>query len=132
MKTLTRATFVAVGMVLTSLSGVEAQQPTVTLVKSRTVPWKMPNGKKTKMVLIDWKNTGKVPVKAVYAEINVFDKQGRKLMGSTPDYTVFYTDNPKSAIGPGKTYKEPDGEGYVLVPIDGVPDRATVKIVRAK
>jgi len=104
----------------------------VDLVNTRVEPFRTAQGLDTKMVYVDWKNTGNRPVRAVYANIKAFDRQGRELY-SASDYTIYAVFDNKPGIAPTETYSEPNGEGHILptrLPMPAI--RVTVEITRAK
>ncbi|MDO8649750.1 MAG: hypothetical protein Q7K33_00305 [Candidatus Berkelbacteria bacterium] len=81
------------------------------------MPYTLPaNGQLVQKVLIDWKNTSDLPAGAAFADIVAYDADGEKLQSGTKDYCIFSYDGcEESKILPGKTYIEPDDDGYVLL-----------------
>ncbi len=94
----------------------------VTKMAVRIVPWKSAaNGKRMQMVMVTWKNTGTVPIALVEAEITAFNAQGETLSSSVAEYTIYAAEKVADRIQPGKTYTDPEGEGFILIPdLDGV------------
>lgn len=105
------------------------EQPKAEITQTRLVPFVTAQGKSLQMVLIDWKNTGGEPIKEVYADISAYDERGNLLSSSAKDYCIFAVESDSKAIKTGETYTEPDGEGFVLIPLP--PENAKVKRVTA-
>ena len=88
------------------------------------------------MLLVDWKNTGPAPSSAVYASIAAYDRTGAYLEAmSSPSYCIFAAEKESQKIKPGASYREPDSEGFVLVPMPPDYEQAAkvqVAIVRVQ
>jgi hypothetical protein len=85
-------------------------------------------GKQAQMVLTDWQNTGTQPITCVHARITAYGPDGEELSSGAPDYVIFATE--KRPIQPGETYHEPDGDGFVLFPYEGMASRVDVAIIK--
>ncbi len=117
------------------LIGCSKKITTAQVVESRLIPFTTANGVQAQMVLIDWKNTGTTPIRVAYADIIAYDGNGVQLSSSARDYTIYTVADSRSGISPTRTYTEPDGEGFVLIPPDGPSSQATrveAKITRVK
>lgn len=114
-------------------NGVEApDEPipieSVKVLKTRLVPFENPNGLRSKTVLVEWKNVGDAPVRALDVDIYLLDRRGRLLevVESQPVYAVS-DDSP--GIAPGETYEDGDDEGYITDPtLAPTAFRARVKV----
>jgi hypothetical protein len=88
----------------------------VEILSFRLVPWANPQGHVLKEVLVDWRNVGDTPVRAVSADVLGYDAQGNRIQ-AIADYTIFTVfDDRDRGIPPGAAYKEPEGEGMKLFP----------------
>jgi hypothetical protein len=105
-------------------------QPQAAIVQTRLVPFTTAQGQAAKMVLIDWRNTGTAPVKEIHASLTAYDASGSRLQSSVSDYTVFYVEKEARAVQPGATYREPEGEGWILFPFYGTATRVSVRLTR--
>jgi len=102
-------------------------QPQATLVRARLVPFRTAQGLAAQMVIVDWKNTGNTPIRAVHATMTPYDAAGRPLTNGAKDYTIYATfTNESPGIAPGETYVEPEDEGFVLTP--GAGNREAVRV----
>jgi hypothetical protein len=84
------------------------------------------------MAVVDWKNTGDVPIRAVFAAITPYTADGHRIPNGATDYCIYATSGP--GIAPGETYVEPNDEGFVLIVAPGVfsaAARVDVRISRA-
>lgn len=106
--------------------------PSAEVVSTRLVSFTTASGAAAQMVLINWRNTGKAPIRTVYADIVPLDDDGNVLESGAPDYTIFATEDAKDAVPPGVVYDEPDGEGFVLLPSYGRAERVRARITRVK
>lgn len=102
-------------------------EPRAEIVRTRIVPFTMANGRTAQMVLADWKNVGTAPVRVVHADIIAYDDTGRALESGAKGTTIFHADD-SEPVGPGRTYREPGGMGWLLLPIHGKAARAEVTI----
>lgn len=93
------------------------------IVSYRLVDFRTATGQGRKMLLVDWKNTGTLPIYGVKADISALDYEA-------PNYTIFSSES--RPILPGQTYREPYGEGHVLLPMEGTPNDARVSISDVK
>lgn len=108
-------------------SSTEAQ---ATLVGSRLVATTTGSGQPAKMVMVDWRNTGSVPIRSVFADIVAYDANGARLQSGAPDYCVFVVDNASPGVQPGQVHYA-TGPGFLLMPVWGDPVRCSVRITRA-
>jgi hypothetical protein len=99
------------------------------LVRVRVKPYTWFNGTKVHMVYVDWKNTGKVAVNEVKADITPYDEGGRPLPLGTIHYAIF-KDFTAFAVPPSKVYVTPNGSG-VSLPGNVKPGRVEVRITSA-
>lgn len=83
---------------------------------SRLVPLTTPQGLSAYKLLIDWENTGALPVSLVKATLVFYDEAGRELQ-RVNDYTIFMTDNPNRSVRPGEIYRMPEDAGFVYTPL---------------
>jgi hypothetical protein len=90
------------------------RRPSAEVVRARLVPYTTPAGLRTKIVLVDWKNTGETVIRAVDADIAAYDRRGNKL-GSV-NYTIYAVSNNSPGVSPGETYRESVGEGFAWDP----------------
>lgn len=99
-----------------------------TLLSARLAPIKTADGKPTVEVLAEWKNTGDAPIRVVKADITAYDAEGTPV-GGTPanNYTIAAL-SARQAVAPGKTYKDPSGEGFMIVPMPGEKKATRVKV----
>lgn len=102
------------------------------VVRARVVPFTTAMGEAAQMVLIDWKNTGGTPIRTVYADIIPIGADGTVLESGASDYTIFAAEEESEAVQPGRVYREPNGEGFVLFPAYGLAVRARARITRVK
>jgi len=84
------------------------------IVKTRIAPFDTGDGVRQQMILVDWKNTGTLPIGTVNATMTFFDKHGREIE-EVKDYTIFLTESQDKTIKPGETYVEADGDGFVII-----------------
>jgi hypothetical protein len=103
------------------------------IVQTRIVPIKTALGKPAHELLIDWKNTGTVPIFQVKARFKVFTASGVQIESfSQSSYFIFVTSNPEKAILPDQIYKEPSGSGHYLLKTPSetrIPAKAQAEIV---
>ena len=101
----------------------------IEIAQVKIEPYRMAQGKEVQILLIDWKNTGKLPVGLVKAELTVFDSQDRKI-DQTKSYRIFAALSEKAEIKPGGIYHEPKNDGFVIVPmpVAAIAARATVNL----
>lgn len=100
------------------------------IVRIRLEPFISAQGKSVQKLLIDWKNTGSLPIGQVIATVTFFDADGRPL-DEIKHWSVFTTHDRKQMIKPDQTYQEPNTDGFVLVTPDG-SKAATAKAVLTK
>jgi hypothetical protein len=100
--------------------------PSVKVVKARVVPYLAPDGRRTQMVLVDWRNTGTTTVRAVDADIIPYDANGNRLGSGATDYAIYAESDSSPGIAPGKRYTEPMGKGFILAP--GFAEASRVEI----
>jgi hypothetical protein len=91
------------------------------ILSVRTVPYVNHRGIRFAAVLCSWHNSGRRPVGAVFADLEVYTRDGRFLsMPSITDYCI-YAGKP---VPPGAVYTEASPEEGFLVPLiadDGSP-----------
>ncbi len=87
-------------------------------------------GKTDPMIYVDWQNTGPTPIRAVRANLKVFDATN-KVVFDKPGATIYVKPDVDPGIAPGATFKEPEGEGYIpaLPPGAKKPLRATAELM---
>jgi hypothetical protein len=139
---ITRGQFVTItltALLLSTATGRFAQAQSAASVRVsrvRVEPFTNPSGRKFQMVYVDWKNTGSKPVSEVRASIRVLDAAGREIPGVGTGETIVFTkeDYAGKPIAAGKSFREPYGDGWVVVLLPGqsAAKRAVVKITRAK
>ena len=108
------------------------QTPQAKLTRVRIVPFINPQGRRFLMVMIDWKNTGTLPIAALFARIDLYDSDKQFMsLESASSYCIFAAEKESQKIKPGEVYQEPVGDGFVVVSAMGnVASRANVEIVR--
>ena len=121
-------------MVLACGGGSGGGRLSVEVVDTRLEPVRTAEGLDTKMVYIDWKNTGNRPVRAVYAKVYGFDEQGNEVdVMPVPSYSIYAVFNGDPGIAPGETYHEPKGEGLFVPPkLPKMPTRVSVTITKVE
>lgn len=94
-----------------------AAQPlySVELLKTRLEPYKLANGGQGQMVYADWRNNGKFPVGLVKAKMVFYGTDG-SILDVVESYTIFAALSEARTIKPTQTYREPHGEGFVVMP----------------
>jgi hypothetical protein len=100
------------------------------VIRVRLVPSVSAQGKVVQTMLIDWKNTGTLPIGQVNATVTFFDADGRQL-DEIRNWSVFATYDRKKMIKPGQAYEEPNNDGFVFMTPDG-SKAATAKAVLTK
>jgi hypothetical protein len=100
------------------------------VVRVRLVPFTNPQGKVLQMMLIDWKNTGTLPIGQVNATVTFFDADGQQL-DEIRNWSVFATYDPKKTIKSGQAYEALNIDGFVFITPDGTK-AATAKAVLTK
>jgi hypothetical protein len=95
----------------------------VKVVNARLVPFTMPDGTPTKAVVVEWRNTGSLSVRAVDADIVVLERRGRALEGGATDYTIYAVSDSSTGIEPGANYTQTADKGFIL-------DAETAKLAR--
>lgn len=90
--------------------------PSAKVVRARVIPYITPNGTRTQMVLVDWRNTGTTTVRAIDADIVPYDASGNRLGSGASDYAIYAESDSSPGIVPGKKYTEPMGNGFILAP----------------
>jgi hypothetical protein len=113
-------------------AGAESAQSTdyqIEIAQIKIEPFRMAQGKEVQILLVDWKNTGKLPVGLVKAELSFFDSQDRKI-DQIKSYRIFTALSAKAEIKPGTVYREPKNDGFVIIPVPETTKaaRATVKL----
>lgn len=105
---------------------------TASVTSTRLVPFMNSSGQQFQMVMTDWVNTGRTPIRSVFARIKSYDASGA-VLDDIPYYCIYAAGSGDPGIQPGETYNAPPGEGYVLGHLfDGkVPTRAEVEILTA-
>jgi hypothetical protein len=107
------------------------QTAQVALVRYRIILFRTAQGIDTKMLMVDWKNTGKVPVRIVKADIDVYDASGNRLSASAKDHHLYAAARDEPGIKPGQTFQTKSGEGYILLSYDGTPAKVKVRVTSA-
>jgi hypothetical protein len=102
----------------------------VEIVKARLEPFRTPDGTNTRLVCVDFKNTGNRPVRVVDGDIKVFDPQ-EKLLFSV-NYTLYAESDQHPGIAPGETHVRPPGRGFILPPMLRGAIRVEVTITKVK
>lgn len=115
-----------------------AKRPTnaIEVIRARLVRVRTAGGLNTKTVLVDWKNIGAATVRAVDANIILFDARGRKIdirgRGDAfyvRDYAIYAVSDSSPGIAPGETYTEPSDRGFIVEPDDAeIARRVRVEI----
>jgi hypothetical protein len=100
------------------------------VVRVRLVPYTNPQGRILQMLLIDWKNTGTLPIGLVNATVTFFDADGQQL-DEIRNWSVYATHDQKKAIKPGQAYEALPGDGFVFMTPDGAK-AATANAVLTK
>lgn len=100
------------------------------VIRVRLVPSISAQGKAVQTLLIDWKNTGTLPIGQVNATVTFFDADGRQL-DEIRNWSVFATYDRKKTIKPGQAHEEPNNDGFVFMTPDG-SKAATAKAVLTK
>jgi hypothetical protein len=90
--------------------------PSAKVIRARLVPFINPDGERYTMVMVDWRNTGTTRIRAVDANIFAYAADGTISEWSRYDHPIYAVSDTEPGIGPGKTYKEPTGRGYILAP----------------
>jgi hypothetical protein len=103
---------------------------TAEVVKVRVVPFTTAQGVRTQMVLVDWRNTGTTTIRAIDADIIVYDDRGNVLDSGAKDYTIYAVSDDSPGIVPGEIYTEPKGKGFTLMPGSTKARRAQVTITK--
>ena len=116
---------IIIAAITLSLSSCSKKITTAEVVESRLIPFVTANGAQAQMVLINWKNTGTTPIRVVHANIIAYDSNGVTLSSSANDYTIYAVSDERPGISSNRTYIEPDGEGFVLLPLDGSSSNAS-------
>jgi hypothetical protein len=96
-----------------------APKLSVEIVKVRVQPFRTAQGKGTRMVCVDWKNTGNRAIRRVTATTRGFDAEDNEVeVMPVSDYDICVTaGNDRPGIALGETYYEPNDEGHVIAPI---------------
>ncbi len=107
--------------------------PAAKVVRVRLVPYTTPDGHRTQMLLVDWRNTGTTTIRAVDADITAYDGIGNMLQlfgdSGTINYTIYAVADSSAGIAPGELYVEPLGQGFVLPSVGALEAvRVEVKI----
>ena len=87
----------------------------IEIAQIKIEPFRMARGKEVQILLVDWKNTGKLPVGLVKAELTFFDSQDRQI-DQVKSYRIFTALNERTEIKPGIVYREPKNDGFVIIP----------------
>lgn len=85
----------------------------VEVIRVRVSPFESAAGLQLKVVLVDWKNVGEVPIRAVDANIILFDERSR-LDGGAKDYAIYAVSDDSPGVVPGEVYREPLDRGHIL------------------
>jgi hypothetical protein len=103
------------------------------IMRVRIVPFTNPQGRRFQMVMIDWRNTGTLPIAALFVRVDLYDVKGQFMsLESAASMCVFAAETESQKVQPSKTYQEPAGDGFVVVSATGnIARRANVEIVRA-
>lgn len=88
------------------------------ILRVRLAPFVSPQGKTLQIVLIDWKNTGTLPIGQVSATVTFFDADGQQL-DEIKNWSVFTTYDRKKMIQPGQTVQGSNNDGFVFLTPDG-------------
>lgn len=97
-----------------------APRNSVEIVELHIVPFRTADGVNTRIVQVDWKNTGNRPVRALWGKFTAFDGQ-KKQTDAFPKFDLcFYAvvANDRPGVAPGATYIAPAGEGKIILPLD--------------
>ncbi len=87
-------------------------------------------GEDNREVIVTWRNTGPVAIRAVDAVITLFDSSGE--VCDEFDYTIYAVGDSSPGIAPGKVYTDPKGEGFALPSDYGTPHRERPKKVKVR
>ena len=89
--------------------------PAAKVVRVRLVPYTTPDGHRTQMLLVDWRNTGTTTIRAVDADITPYDANGNVLeFSARTDKPIYAVSDSDPGIAPGRLYVEPVGRGYIV------------------
>lgn len=82
--------------------------------------------------MLDWDNTGEIPIVAVYARIDLYDANGQLLPeASLASQRIFAASGAVPRIEPGASYQMPTGAGVAVNARAGrVAQRVAVEVVR--
>ena len=100
------------------------------IVRTRLIPYTTAQGKELQKLLIDWKNTGTLPIGQVTATLTFFDAGGRQI-DEVKNWSLFVTHDLKKTIKPGGIVEELNGDGFVVTTTDD-SKAATAKAVLTK
>jgi hypothetical protein len=88
----------------------------IEIAQIKIKPFRMALGKEVQILLVDWKNTGKLSGGLVKAELTFFDSQDRKI-DQVKSYRIFTALSERAEIKPGNVYREQKNEGFVILPM---------------
>jgi hypothetical protein len=60
-----------------------------------------------------WKNVGDLPIRTLYMNISVYNKEGKKVFGAK-DYPIYSVPDSEPGVLPGQTYTPGGNEGFVI------------------
>jgi hypothetical protein len=88
-------------------------KPTAELLQYTITPWTQPDTKQHWQRLnVVWKNTGKVPIRSVEADVVMYDESGKLIYKF--EYCTYAVSDNEPGILPGETYTTPPNEGNLL------------------
>ena len=81
------------------------------VVRTELRPMRMANGAESKSIVVTWRNTGETPIRAVHADMRVFNSDG-ELTGlgvGAKDYAIYAVSEANPGVAPGNTHSEENG-----------------------
>src|SRR5690606_28108228 len=86
----------------------------VRVVRVRVETHTLDSGRRAQVVCVDWKNEGDRPIRAVDADIVLFDGRGEPIDFPIRDYCIYAESDEKPGVLPGDRHRTPKHLGFVL------------------
>ncbi len=86
------------------------------------------DGRRLRVVCVDWKNEGERPIRAVDADITLYDAVGSVIDFPIRDYAIYAVSDEQPGVVPGERHRTPKHQGFILPPGVGGVEGARARV----